>query len=98
MSMLKKVGFGVAGVVGVSLLGYLGYKGFKKIRGKKEDKISNLDKEMIRNEFTDEDLKKIIRDEEKLIQDLKNLHYRACFIKELEDALQIKKDLLNTAF
>ena len=97
MSMLKKVGFGVAGVVGVSLLGYLGYKGFKKIRGKKED-ISKVDKDLIRSEFTDEDLKKIIRDEEKLIQDLKNLHYRACFIKELEDALQIKKDLLNTAF
>ena len=96
MSMLKNVGFGVAGVVGVSLLGYLGYKGFKKLRGKKE--VSNLDKEMIRKEFTDEDLKKIIKDEEKLIQDLKNLHYRACFIKELEDALQIKKDLLNTAF
>ena len=97
MSMLKKVGFGVAGVVGVSLLGYLGYKGFKKIRGKKED-ISKVDKDLIRSEFTDEDLKKIIKDEEKLIQDLKNLHYRACFIKELEDALQIKKDLLNTAF
>lgn len=96
MSILKNVGFGVAGVVGVSLLGYLGYKGFKKIRGKKD--ISKVDKEMIRNEFTDEDLKKIIKDEEKLIQDLKNLHYRACFIKELEDALQIKKDLLNTAF
>lgn len=96
MSMLKNVGFGVAGVVGVSLLGYLGFKGFKKFKGKKE--ISNLDKEMIRNEFTDEDLKKIIKDEEKLIQDLKNLGYRKCFIKELEDALQIKKDLLNTAF
>ena len=53
---------------------------------------------MIRNEFTDEDLKNIIKDEEKLIQDLKNLGYRKCFIKELEDALQIKKDLLNTAF
>lgn len=97
MSMLKNIGFGVAGVVVVAGLGYLGFKGFKKLRGKKED-ISNLDKEMIRNEFTDEDLKKIIKDEEKLIQDLKNLHYRACFIKELEDALQIKKDLLNTAF
>ena len=97
MSMLKNIGFGVAGVVGVSLLGYLGYKGFKKIRGKKED-ISKVDKDLIRSEFTDEDLKKIIKDEEKLIQDLKNLHYRACFIKELEDALQIKKDLLNTAF
>lgn len=96
MSILKNVGFGVAGVVGVSLLGYLSYKGFKKIRGKKE--ISNLDKEMIRKEFTDEDLKQIIKDEEKLIQDLKNLGYRKCFIKELEDALQIKKDLLNTAF
>lgn len=97
MSMLKKVGFGVAGVVGVSLLGYLGYKGFKKIRGKKVE-IDKVDKDLIRSEFTDEDLKKIIKDEEKLIQDLKNLHYRACFIKELEDALQIKKDLLNTAF
>lgn len=97
MSMLKNVGFGIAGAVGVSLLGYLGYKGFKKIRGKKED-ISKVDKDLIRSEFTDEDLKKIIKDEEKLIQDLKNLHYRACFIKELEDALQIKKDLLNTAF
>lgn len=97
MSMLKNIGFGVAGVVGVSLLGYLSYKGFKKIRGKKED-ISKVDKDLIRSEFTDEDLKKIIKDEEKLIQDLKNLHYRACFIKELEDALQIKKDLLNTAF
>ena len=96
MSMLKNIGFGVAGLVGVTLVGYLGYKGFKKLRGKKE--VSNLDKEMIRNEFTDEDLKQIIKDEEKLIQDLKNLHYRACFIKELEDALQIKKDLLNTAF
>lgn len=96
MSLVKNVGFGVAGVAVVSLVGYLGYKGFKKLRGKKE--VSNLDKEMIRNEFTDEDLKKIIKDEEKLIQDLKNLHYRACFIKELEDALQIKKDLLNTAF
>lgn len=96
MSMLKNIGFGVAGVVGVSLVGYLGYKGFKKLRGKKE--VSNLDKEMIRNEFTDEDLKQIIKDEEKLIQDLKNLGYRKCFIKELEDALQIKKDLLNTAF
>ncbi len=96
MSMLKNIGFGVAGVVGVSLVGYLGFKGFKKFKGKKE--ISNLDKEMIRNEFTDEDLKKIIKDEEKLIQDLKNLGYRKCFIKELEDALQIKKDLLNTAF
>ena len=98
MSMLKKVGFGVGAAIGVTLVGYLGYKGFKKLRGKKEDKISNLDKEMIRNEFTDEDLKKIIKDEEKLIQDLKNLGYRKCFIKELEDALQIKKDLLNTAF
>lgn len=96
MSMLKKVGFGVGAAIGVTLVGYLGFKGFKKLRGKKE--ISNLDKEMIRKEFTDEDLKKIIKDEEKLIQDLKNLHYRACFIKELEDALQIKKDLLNTAF
>ena len=96
MSMLKNVGFGVAGVVVVAGLGYLGFKGFKKLRGKKE--VSNLDKEMIRKEFTDEDLKQIIKDEEKLIQDLKNLHYRACFIKELEDALQIKKDLLNTAF
>lgn len=96
MSMLKNIGFGVAGVVGVSLLGYLGYKGFKKIRGKKD--ISKVDKDLIRSEFTDEDLKQIIKDEEKLIQDLKNLHYRACFIKELEDALQIKKDLLNTAF
>lgn len=97
MSMLKNVGLGIAGVVGVSLVGYLGYKGFKKLRGKKED-ISKVDKDLIRSEFTDEDLKKIIKDEEKLIQDLKNLHYRACFIKELEDALQIKKDLLNTAF
>ena len=96
MSMLKNVGLGIAGVVGISLVGYLGYKGFKKLRGKKD--ISNLDKEMIRNEFTDEDLKQIIKDEEKLIQDLKNLGYRKCFIKELEDALQIKKDLLNTAF
>lgn len=96
MSMLKNVGFGVAGVVGVSLLGYLGYKGFKKIRGKKD--ISKVDKDLIRSEFTDEDLKQIIKDEEKLIQDLKNLGYRKCFIKELEDALQIKKDLLNTAF
>ena len=97
MSMLKNVGFSVAGVAVVSLVGYLGYKGFKKIRGKKED-ISKVDKDLIRTQFTDEDLKKIIKDEEKLIQDLKNLHYRACFIKELEDALQIKKDLLNTAF
>lgn len=96
MSMLKKVGFGVGAAIGVTLVGYLGYKGFKKLRGKKD--ISNLDKEMIRNEFTDEDLKQIIKDEEKLIQDLKNLGYRKCFIKELEDALQIKKDLLNTAF
>lgn len=96
MSMLKKVGFGVGAAIGVTLVGYLGYKGFKKLRGKKD--ISNLDKEMIRNEFTDEDLKNIIKDEEKLIQDLKNLGYRKCFIKELEDALQIKKDLLNTAF
>lgn len=96
MSMFKKVGLGIAGVVGVSLVGYLGYKGFKKIRGKKE--VSKVDKDLIRSEFTDEDLKQIIKDEEKLIQDLKNLHYRACFIKELEDALQIKKDLLNTAF
>ena len=96
MSMFKNVGFGIAGVTVVSLVGYLGYKGFKKLRGKKE--VSNLDKEMIRNEFTDEDLKQIIKDEEKLIQDLKNLGYRKCFIKELEDALQIKKDLLNTAF
>lgn len=85
MSMLKNVGFGVAGVAVVSLVGYLGYKGFKKLRGKKE--VSNLDKEMIRNEFTDEDLKQIIKDAEKLIQDLKNLGYRKCFIKELEDAL-----------
>lgn len=97
MSMLKNVGFGVAGVVVVAGLGYLGFKGFKKLRGKKKD-ISKVDKDLIRSEFTDEDLKKIIKDEEKLIQDLKNLHYRACFIKELEDALQIKKDLLNTAF
>jgi len=97
MSMLKNVGFGVAGVVGVSLLGYLGYKGIKKFKGKKEN-ISKVDKDLIRNEFTDEDLKQIIKDEEKLIQDLKNLGYRKCFIKELEDALQIKKDLLNTAF
>lgn len=97
MSMLKKIGFGVAGVVGVSLLGYLGYKGIKKFKGKKEN-ISKVDKDLIRNEFTDEDLKQIIKDEEKLIQDLKNLGYRKCFIKELEDALQIKKDLLNTAF
>jgi hypothetical protein len=95
--MLKNVGFGVAGVVGVSLLGYLGYKGIKKFKGKKEN-ISKVDKDLIRNEFTDEDLKQIIKDEEKLIQDLKNLGYRKCFIKELEDALQIKKDLLNTAF
>lgn len=36
MSMLKNVGFGVAGVVGVSLLGYLGYKGIKKFKGKKK--------------------------------------------------------------
>lgn len=97
MSMLKNVGFGVAGVVGVSLLGYLGYKGIKKFKGKKEN-ISKVDKDLIRNEFTDEDLKQIIKDEEKLIQDLKNLGYRKCFIKELEDALQIKKYLLNTAF
>lgn len=97
MSMLKNIGFGVAGVVGVSLVGYLGYKGFKKFKGKKEN-ISKVDKDLIRNEFTDEDLKQIIKDEEKLIQDLKNLGYRKCFIKELEDALQIKKDLLNTAF
>lgn len=97
MSMLKNVGFGVAGVAVVSLVGYLGYKGFKKIRGKKED-ISKVDKDLIRSEFTDEDLKKIIADEEKLIQDLEALHYRECFIKELRDALQIKKDLLNTAF
>lgn len=97
MSMLKNIGFGVAGVVGVSLLGYLGYKGIKKFKGKKEN-ISKVDKDLIRNEFTDEDLKQIIKDEEKLIQDLKNLGYRKCFIKELEDALQIKKDLLNTAF
>lgn len=97
MSILKNVGFGVAGVVGVSLLGYLGYKGIKKFKGKKEN-ISKVDKDLIRNEFTDEDLKQIIKDEEKLIQDLKNLGYRKCFIKELEDALQIKKDLLNTAF
>lgn len=96
MSMLKNVGFGVAGVVVVAGLGYLGFKGFKKLRGKKD--ISKVDKDLIRSEFTDEDLKQIIKDEEKLIQDLKNLHYRACFIKELEDALQIKKDLLNTAF
>ena len=96
MSMFKNVGFGVAGVAVVSLVGYLGYKGFKKLREKKD--ISKVDKDLIRSEFTDEDLKKIIKDEEKLIQDLKNLHYRACFIKELEDALQIKKDLLNTAF
>ena len=97
MSLVKNIGFGVAGVAVVSLVGYLGYKGFKKLRGKKEY-ISKVDKDLIRSEFTDEDLKKIIKDEEKLIQDLKNLHYRACFIKELEDALQIKKDLLNTAF
>jgi len=97
MSMLKNIGFGVAGVVGVSLVGYLGFKGFKKFKGKKEN-ISKVDKDLIRNEFTDEDLKQIIKDEEKLIQDLKNLGYRKCFIKELEDALQIKKDLLNTAF
>ena len=97
MSIFKNVGLGVAGVAVVSLVGYLGYKGIKKFRGKKED-ISKVDKDLIRSEFTDEDLKKIIADEEKLIQDLKNLHYRACFIKELEDALQIKKDLLNTAF
>jgi len=97
MSILKNVGFGVAGVAVVSLVGYLGYKGIKKFKGKKEN-ISKVDKDLIRNEFTDEDLKQIIKDEEKLIQDLKNLHYRACFIKELEDALQIKKDLLNTAF
>lgn len=97
MSILKNVGFGVAGVVGVSLLGYLGYKGIKKFKGKKEN-ISKVDKDLIRNEFTDEDLKQIIKDEEKLIQDLKNLGYRKCFIKEFEDALQIKKDLLNTAF
>lgn len=97
MSMLKNVGFGVAGVVVVAGLGYLGFKGFKKLRGKKED-ISKVDKDLIRSEFTDEDLKQIIKDEEKLIQDLKNLGYRKCFIKELEDALQIKKDLLNTAF
>jgi hypothetical protein len=95
--MLKNIGFGVAGVVGVSLVGYLGFKGFKKFKGKKEN-ISKVDKDLIRNEFTDEDLKQIIKDEEKLIQDLKNLGYRKCFIKELEDALQIKKDLLNTAF
>lgn len=97
MSMLKNVGFGVAGVAVISLLGYLGYKGIKKFKGKKEN-ISKVDKDLIRNEFTDEDLKQIIKDEEKLIQDLKNLGYRKCFIKELEDALQIKKDLLNTAF
>lgn len=97
MSLVKNIGFGVAGVAVVSLVGYLGYKGFKKLRGKKED-ISKVDKDLIRSEFTDEDLKQIIKDEEKLIQDLKNLGYRKCFIKELEDALQIKKDLLNTAF
>ena len=97
MSMLKNVGFGLGGVAIVSLVGFLGYKGFKKIRGKNED-ISKVDKDLIRSEFTDEDLKQIIKDEEKLIQDLKNLGYRKCFIKELEAALQIKKDLLNTAF
>ena len=97
MSMLKKVGFGVGAAIGVTLVGYLGFKGFKKLRGKKED-ISKVDKDLIRSEFTDEDLKQIIKDKEKLIQDLKNLGYRKCFIKELEDALQIKKDLLNTAF
>lgn len=96
MSLVKNIGIGVAGVVVVAGLGYLGFKGFKKLRGKKD--ISKVDKDLIRSEFTDEDLKQIIKDEEKLIQDLKNLHYRACFIKELEDALQIKKDLLNTAF
>lgn len=98
MSLLKNVGIGVAGLLGISLVGYFGYKGFNKMRGKKDDNISNLDKEMVRNEFSAEDLKKIIQDEEKLIQDLKNLHYRKEFIKELEDSLQIKKDLLNTAF
>lgn len=98
MSLLKNVGIGVAGLLGISLVGYFGYKGFKKMRGKKDDNISNLDKEMVRNEFSAEDLKKIIQDEEKLIQDLKNLHYRKEFIKELEDSLKIKKDLLNTAF
>ena len=98
MSLVKNIGIGVAGLLGISLVGYFGYKGFKKMRGKKDDNISNLDKEMVRNEFSAEDLKKIIQDEEKLIQDLKNLHYRKEFIKELEDSLKIKKDLLNTAF
>lgn len=94
MSLVKNIAIGVGSTLVIAGLGYLGYK---KIRGKKE-KVSNIDKEMIRNEFTSEDLKKIIKDEEELIQNLKNLHYKESFIKELEDSLKMKKDLLNTAF
>lgn len=39
MSILKNVGFGVAGVVVVAGLGYLGFKGFKKLRGKKDEDV-----------------------------------------------------------
>ena len=95
MSMLKNVGIGVAGVV---VLG-LGYLGYKKFRGKKEDdKVSEVDKDLVKNQFTATDLQVLITEEEELIKNLENLHYSEEFIKPFRESLQNKKDLLNTAF
>ena len=93
MSMLKNVGFGVAGVAVVSLVGYLGYKGFKKLRGKKEDKFNFKVYEGILNK---EDFKKRIEEDEELIKNLEALHYSEDIIEPFRDTLKRKKAFYET--
>ena len=95
MSLLKKIGIGTG--IGVVVLG-LGYLGYKKLRRKKEDDISNVDKDLVKNVFTATDLQVLITEEEELIKNLETLHYKEEFIKPFRESLQNKKDLLNTAF
>lgn len=85
MSMLKNVGFGVAGVVVVAGLGYLGFKGFKKLRGKKEETIPP------KTCYTKDQLEVLLAEDEKIYNELKALHYSDEVLAKLRESIAEKR-------
>lgn len=81
MSMLKNVGFGVAGVV---VLG-LGYLTVKRIRGKKEETIPP------KTCYTKDQLEMLLAEDERIYNELKDLHYSDETLAKLRASIAEKR-------
>ena len=82
MSMLKNVGFGVAGVVVVAGLGYLTVK---RIRGKKEETIPP------KTCYTKDQLEMLLAEDERIYNELKALHYSDETLAKLRASIAEKR-------